>query len=108
MVQNPKYWRAKECARLQNKTQLTRKSVIFLCLYFPVESCHILLLSNILDFVPCDLQLQSFNIKISTHIFCKNQELSVEAGLFFTFWCFLPQTVLKLFSIPDISKHWVI
>ena len=22
MVQNPKYWRAKECARLQNKTQL--------------------------------------------------------------------------------------
>ena len=24
MVQNPKYWRAKEFARLQNKTQLTR------------------------------------------------------------------------------------
>ena len=25
MVQNPKYWRAKECARLQNKTHLIRK-----------------------------------------------------------------------------------
>ena len=25
MVQNPKYCRAIECARLQNKTQLTRK-----------------------------------------------------------------------------------
>ena len=25
MVQNPKYWRAKECAILQNKTQVTRK-----------------------------------------------------------------------------------
>ena len=25
IVQNPKYWTAKECARLQNKTQLTRK-----------------------------------------------------------------------------------
>ena len=54
MVQNPKYWRTKECARIQNKTQLTRK----VCSHFPVESCHILLLSNILDFVPCDLQLQ--------------------------------------------------
>ena len=29
MVQNPKYWRAKECARLQNKTQLTRKVWFF-------------------------------------------------------------------------------
>ena len=34
------------------------KSVIFLCLHFPVESGHTLLLSNFLDFVPCDLQLQ--------------------------------------------------
>ena len=57
VVQNPKYWRAKECARLQNKTQLNKK-VIFLYLHFPVESCYILLLSNILDFVPCDLRLQ--------------------------------------------------
>ena len=31
---------------------LVQRSVIFLCL----ESCHILLLSNILHFVPCDLQ----------------------------------------------------
>ena len=37
------------------------KSVIFLCLHFPVESCHILLLSSMSDFVPCDLSLQ--NIK---------------------------------------------
>ena len=29
MVQNPNYWRAKECARLQNKTQLTRKVWFF-------------------------------------------------------------------------------
>ena len=29
MVQNPKYWRAKECARLQNKTRLTRKVGFF-------------------------------------------------------------------------------
>ena len=29
MVQNPKYWRAKECARLQNKTLLTRKVWFF-------------------------------------------------------------------------------
>ena len=29
MVQNPTYWRAKECARLQNKTQLTRKVWFF-------------------------------------------------------------------------------
>ena len=57
MVQNPTYWRAKECARLQNKT-INKKSVIFLCLHFPVESCHIVLLSNMLDFVPCDLQLK--------------------------------------------------
>ena len=34
------------------------KSVIFLFLHLPVKSCHILLLCNILDFVPCDLQLQ--------------------------------------------------
>ena len=27
--QNPKYWRAKECSRLQNKTQLTRKVWFF-------------------------------------------------------------------------------
>ena len=33
-------------------------SVIFLCLHFLMESRHILLLSNILDFVPCNLQLQ--------------------------------------------------
>ena len=25
MVQNPKYWRAKQCATLRNKEQLTRK-----------------------------------------------------------------------------------
>ena len=31
---------------------------IFLCLHFPVESYHILFLSSMLDFVPCDLQLQ--------------------------------------------------
>ena len=29
MVQNPKYWRAKECARLHTKTQLTRKVGFF-------------------------------------------------------------------------------
>ena len=29
MVQNPKYLRANECARLQNKTQLTRKVGLF-------------------------------------------------------------------------------
>ena len=54
MVQNLDYWRAKECARLQNKTHLIRKVLFVLCLHFPGESCHILLLSNILDFVPCD------------------------------------------------------
>ena len=55
VVQDTPYWNAKECARLQNKTPLTWKSVIFICLHFPVESCHILLLSSMLDFVPCHI-----------------------------------------------------
>ena len=57
MVQNPKYSRARKCARLQNKTQLTR-SVFFSLFHFQVESYHILLLSNMLAFAPCDLQPQ--------------------------------------------------
>ena len=35
MVQNPKYLRAKECARLQNKSQLTRKVGFFFVYTFP-------------------------------------------------------------------------
>ena len=60
MVQNPEYWRAKEYARLQNKTQFKTRNVSFFFVYinFPVKSCHILLLSNILDFIPCHLQMQ--------------------------------------------------
>ena len=49
MVQGTPYWNAKECARLQNKT---------INLHFPVESCHILLLFRMSDFVPCDLKVQ--------------------------------------------------
>ena len=43
MVQNQKYWRAKECAILENKTQLIRK-VWFFFVYIS-QSCHIFLLS---------------------------------------------------------------
>ena len=34
---------------------------------FPVESCHIVLLSNILDFVPCDLLGPVVQSPISTN-----------------------------------------
>ena len=59
MVQNPKYLRAKECDKIplgnvnKEKSHFSSFKIVF-C--FGVW--HILLLSNILDFVPCDLQLQ--------------------------------------------------
>ena len=46
------------CQTPKQKQKINYKSVIFLCLHFPVKSCDILLLSNFLDFVPCDLRLQ--------------------------------------------------
>ena len=57
MVQNPRYWRAKEC----NKTPLgnvNKEKSLFYLIVFCFGVWHILLLSNILDFVPRDLQLQ--------------------------------------------------
>ena len=58
MVQNPKYWRAKECARLQNKTQLTKK-VLFYLVHISQWSLVTFFCSPIFwIFVPCDLQLQ--------------------------------------------------
>ena len=57
MVQNPTYWRAKQCDKTPlgnvNKEKSHFSSELF---YFGVW--HILLLSNMLDFVPCNLQLQ--------------------------------------------------
>ena len=44
------------CQTPKQNAIICKNSVIFLCLHFPVESCHILLLSNILDFIPCDLE----------------------------------------------------
>ena len=43
------------------------KSVIFFGSHFPVESCHILLPSSLLDFVPCDLKLQKAHCKKRIH-----------------------------------------
>ena len=51
MVQNAPYRNAKECARLQYKTQVTRKVRFFFNYVSEVESCHILLLSSMVDFV---------------------------------------------------------
>ena len=57
MVQNPKYWRAKECDKTPLGNVSKEKSHFSSnCVKFGVW--HILLLSNILDIVPCDLQLQ--------------------------------------------------
>ena len=52
-VQDMPYGRTKECARLQDKTQVTKCD--FSSLYFPVETCHIVLLSSMSDFLPSDL-----------------------------------------------------
>ena len=49
MVQNPKYWRAKECVRLQNKTQSTRKVWYFFVYISQCSLVTFFLLSNILD-----------------------------------------------------------
>ena len=56
-----KIFESKRMCQTPKQNTINLKSVIFLCLHFPVESCHILLLSNILDFVPSDLQLQRAN-----------------------------------------------
>ena len=50
MVQNPKYWKAKECDKTPLGNVNKKKNHTFLV--------NCLLFSNILDFVPCDLRLQ--------------------------------------------------
>ena len=58
--------------------------MIFLCLHFPVESYHIVLLSNILDFVPCNLQLQrptaAFDIPLAPAAHCLDGRLGGGGG----------------------------
>ena len=54
MVETTPYWRAKECARPQNKMKLTRKVWFFFVFHFPVDLLH----SSMAYFVPCDLWLQ--------------------------------------------------
>ena len=66
------------------------ESVIFLCLHFPVESCHILLLSNILDFVPGDLQL-----KRAYYIYKNEVRRDMEHNLKLLF---VPQNICYFFS----------
>ena len=58
MVQNPKYWKAKECYKTPLGNVNKEESHFSSCVLFCFGVWHILLLSNILDFVPCDLQLQ--------------------------------------------------
>ena len=70
--------------------------MIFLCLHFPVESCHIRLLSNIFDFVPCDLQLQKayFGINLSTYLFI----------LYYTSFCTFLSSVSMVKYASPLSK----
>ena len=55
MIQNQKYWRENECDK-SPLGNVNKEKYTFLVFCFGVW--HILLLSNTLEFVPCDLQLQ--------------------------------------------------
>ena len=48
MVQNSKILESQRMCQTPKQNTINWKSVIFLCLHFPMESCHILLLSNIM------------------------------------------------------------
>ena len=56
--------------KIPKQNTINKELMFYLCLHFPAESCHILLLSNLLDFVPCDLQLQRAHFQFMFFICC--------------------------------------